>query len=264
MTSWTASPMGLRKFGAAVLAMVLLACTNAQADTVLYADDFSGESTTYLRNLPPDVRNGVDGASGTATWLAEQDTNFRANGYVYNLPNNSGMAVLPFVPVTDRVYTLTGTLDATWSYTNTDWIAMGFAGSYSADEAGQSFSQRGNGYGWMLVRVDRGVGQGSTVGGVLSNNAEVFDSPTGVVDCKIVLDTRETNWKVTWYANDSVLRTFTYATEGNPGINYVGFSRASNVRGYIDDFQLTSAVPEPATMCLLVATVPLLLRRRRG
>ncbi len=257
------------RFGAIcsiTLAVVLGTGAHANA-AVLYADDFSGNFVgalgANLHGVEPDVRNGTDGADASATWLAQQDTNFRTNGYVHDSPNNDGMAVLPFTPIADRVYTLTGSINPTYSgATNQNWIGIGFAGAYSGTQSGQSFSNRGNGYAWMLARIDRGTGQGATYGGVLVGNAEVYDSPTGAIAAKIVLDTRDDNWTVTWYANATELRSFTYATVGNPGINYVGFSRNGNARGSIDNFELSAVVPEPSAAALFAGVLPLLRRRR--
>lgn len=242
---------GFMRFCAAVLIGGLIPA-GAVRGAIIYADNFDGQAGVDLHGLAPDTRTGAGGSSASATWAAQ--SSYDADGLVASA--SRGMALLPFTPLAGYVYTASADVNTTVG----DWMAFGFAQNAPISS---SFNEGDpNAYAWMLLRSIRGTGRGQRfLGPVTSGQGTNFDTPSGVANLKIVLDTTNTNWTAAWYINDALVSgPAAYTT--NPTIGYVGFARTSGAGGTIDNFIL-DAVPEPATVSLFGLASLALLRRRQ-
>ncbi len=231
----------------------LLAASPAVAEIIIYADDFSGDSSTNLSGQAPDTRPGSE------TWTASA-TNppWKADGSIGTFAGGRN-AFLPFVPVDDKVYTLSLDLNLTGGGSG-DWFAMGFAQYNVADATFTASSV--NGWAYMLHKSPAGT----------SNHVQTFTGPAGTgyegsydvtgTALKVVLDTQPDTWTAEWFLDGSSLRG---PTDISPTINYVGFGRCGTATGSVDNFELT-VIPEPSTLVLLgisALALLLVLRRRR-
>ena len=205
--------------------------TNAVvAARVIYADDFSGGDVT-LSGLPPDVRPGGE------TWTANTDGDFRANGNVQGDGNDG--AWLPFTIEPGRVYALSADINTTNG--GTDGITLGFA-----ENNGNAvfYDASVNGYGTLLIRQNRGAGQGQTFAGVgTAGGGTGVDTTAGSQSIKIVFDASDAsaaNWTMEWFVGGwSAAGPQTVAGGSYADIGYIGFSRLNTADGIIDNLELT-------------------------
>ena len=232
------------------IGLALLGAISGKASAAtIYADNFTGSSTTNLDGTTP----AIDNYPGTPAWSANTSI-FKDDGSVIS-SGTSGSAALPFVPAAGNIYTLTTIINTTAG--GSDWIALGFEQSANT---GNPFNSANNGYGTLLVRATRGTGQGQTFAGPQTNNSANVDTPTGADTVSVVLDTTGAAYKVTWFENGSQVNSFTYTT--NPTIGFASISKINTALGTVSSFSLTST-PEPAGLGLLSLGCLGLLARRR-
>jgi len=234
----------------AILAGALLTSTPATAQTIIYADDFSGSAATNLNGLAPDVRSGTDGGSSSATWTADT-IGFKANGSVTGQTGNTRYAYLPFTPDTGKVYTLTVDLDPV-DTTSGNWLAAGFTSSPTTSSS--SFSANAP---WVIYRQN-GSGNAFESSTTSFDSGAAFGTAGSVSDpitLTLTLNTTTTLWTATYSAFDLTTATSlgsgstTYAS--NPSITGV-FLGSLATSGTVDNFQLSvTAVPEPSAFALL-------------
>ncbi|MDD5708731.1 MAG: hypothetical protein PHR35_22685, partial [Kiritimatiellae bacterium] len=194
-----------------------------------YADDFSGEASDPLNGTVPDIRS-----SGYETWIAA--ASFHADGSVGD--SSTGSAWLPFTPAAGNVYQLSATIDVTSGGEN--WITLGFAATADTSKSFTSY-----GYGSVGLCHNRGSGKGATYMGPGQEGPAAFDAPFGEVRFTIVLDAQDpssTNWTVSFFANDVLLRGPVAFGVVAP-IHYVGFSKYLTATGTIRDLQLVVVGP---------------------
>jgi hypothetical protein len=254
------SSRGLTLAAAVLAATVVAGLADTASATVIYQDNFSGTATTPLAGTVPTTDTG-----SSSTWSNQWGTAWKANGSVaVASATDLEVASLKFTPTTGKIYTLSISLNPT-SYGN--FMAFGFT---NGDGTGAPFYNTTGP--WLNVYGASGSsGVAAQAGPGTSNtlvNAGVssFNQPA-----QIVLNTAGTDWTVQWSYNGSVLKSYAYTgisgSNPNPtGITQVAI-RSDGDNGTVSNFLLTeSAVPEPASMGLLVAggLGLLLLRRRRA
>ena len=114
-----------------------------------------------------------------------------------------------------------------------DWFGLGFSktnvtnGAFSDSSLGASP--------WMSQSGTRTSDSRAYVGPGITDYTE-FASTTGVVNLKVILDTRYAQWNAEWFYNGSRVRQITF--DENPEINYVGFGRYGYAEGSVDNFGL--------------------------
>ena len=207
--------------GAAMTVLLWMAgfVTTATAGTIFF-DALNGSGA--LTGRAPTTR------PGTETWTSA--TAFTADGAIAN-GGNCG-AYLPFTPVAGNRYVLSADMNVTG--TGQNWIALGFT---AANTTTVWYSSPNNGAPWMLLRGDRGTGQGQDFQGPVTAGAAAFDAPTNVVNLRILLDTTPTLWTVQWFTNGVSVRG-PVAYSSNPTINYVGVGQNGQV-GTVHNLTLT-------------------------
>jgi hypothetical protein len=210
----------------------------------IYQDLFSGSGT--LNGRKPDTfdQRGAIWIANT-NWLTD-GTEAYANADAANFIGN---AFLPFVPLPNRIYTLSAGLDDAAG--GSGWVAIGYV---SDDTTNGYFHVPANGVpppAWLLERPDDSPSQGDDqafIGpGYTSFDTGFAPTNGGPNICSITLDTREpqhANWTVTYLINDVVVVPTT--TLGySPNISYVGFG-GLNDAGSVTNFVLTEqVVPGP-------------------
>jgi hypothetical protein len=241
---------------ASALAGIALLALPAQAVTVLYSDDFSGNGTANLNATTPDT------TIGTNTWSA--NTNIKDNGSATAVASADAAAGLAFTPTVGKVYTLSVTLAApTGGGTSSPWFAFGFTDVFATGTVPQATYTA-----WMLWRStadateanrgDLNLYRLSTSDAFPGNPAakNVTDTQT----LSIVLDTTTTLWSMEWFQGATSLGTMDYVS--NPTINNVFFGRNTGAGFNLDSMSLT-VVPEPRAALLGGLGLLALLRRRR-
>jgi hypothetical protein len=240
-------------FLAAVLALLTLP---AQAVTVLYSDDFSGDGTANLNSTTPDT------TIGTNTWTA--NTNIKDDGSAAAVASADAAAGLAFTPTVGKIYTLSATLAApTGGSTSGPWFAFGFTDVFSTTSVPQATYTA-----WMLWRstADATVANRGDINLYRLSTTEAFpgnpaaDGVTGTQTLSIVLDTTTTLWSIEWFQGATSLGTMDY--EVNPTISNVFVGRNAGAGFNLDSMSLT-VVPESSSAILLGFGSLMLLRRRR-
>ena len=235
-----------RAWVAGALVAALAALGNAQ--TTIYADDFSGAGGPL---------NGAAVDVGGETWTA--GATFLDNGAVETVVAggaNGAAAWLPFTPVAGRIYTLTVDIENQF----TDWIAVGFmpATPPGGDWTETIWSVRHSNcgaYAWMLTRHDparndqEGFNGPDTANGAFGGDAV---SATAPVHMTIVLDTHTAIWTAEYSLNGASYGVGSLVATANTEIAGVGFSRDRNATagtgGFLSGFSLVEEIaPLPGT-----------------
>ncbi len=240
-------------FLAAALALLTIP---AQAVTVLYSDDFSGDGTANLNSTTPDT------TIGTNTWSA--NANIKNNGSVAAVASADAAAGLTFTPTIGKIYTLSATLAApTGGGTSGSWFAFGFTDVFATGTVPQATYTA-----WMLWRSTSDATEANR--GDLNlyrlSTSEAFPgnpaakNVTGTQTLSIVLDTTDLLWSIEWFQGATSLGTMDYVS--NPTINNIFFGRNTGAGFNLDSMSLT-VVPEPSAALLGGLGILALLRRRR-
>jgi len=267
-------------FRSLALASLLLATSClANAQGIIYQDDFSGSASTPLYGLSPDVDNN----GGGNTWVTRTDTGlpgglgreWYADGHIDTTLdiNVNGAASLAFTPAAGNIYVLSVRFNQVIidGGESSNWLGVGFAsGQATGSGAGAEFFGNDSpthvtGHPWMMVRASNTphpnqwfLGPGANAGGAWTTAVGATGGP---VDLRIVLDTTTPAWTVDFLAKNPAdagytnVGSGTYA--GNPTIGSVAVGGNFNIGGSIDDFSLT-VVPEPGSIALGIAGLVML------
>jgi hypothetical protein len=209
------------------------------ATNTIYQDMFSGSGSLNGRKADTFDATG-------ATWLA--NTNWLTDGTSAYAEADAadfiGNAFLPFVPLPNRIYTLSAGLE---DLPGAGWVAIGYV---SDNTTNGYFHVPANGVpppAWLLERPDDSGLDDLAFIGPGYNNFDTGIAPTGPNLCSIILDTREAqhaNWTVTYLINGAVVQPAT-ALGYTPSITYVGFG-GLNDGAIVTNFVLTEqVVPGP-------------------
>ncbi|TWT36478.1 Autotransporter-associated beta strand repeat protein [Posidoniimonas corsicana] len=237
---------------AATITIGTCVAQQADAQTTLYSDDFSG-SGGLLNGVAPDVANGLSSA-----WLANSPflDNGTTNGTL------SGSALLDLTLQANAEYSLS--VDIAAGAVSGDWGGVGFASGSAADFIGAPGADGGNddrftdgpgGQAWALIRdIDGGVNAGDveffggpgTGGGTLSDGS--LDIVAGTVyNLEILLTTASDGASYTAdLLINGVSRTGGPVAIGNAisSIGSVGltFNNTVNPGHTFDNFLLTETI----------------------
>ncbi|MBN2181475.1 MAG: hypothetical protein JW715_06145 [Sedimentisphaerales bacterium] len=240
-----------------ILILIFFTVAPASAAEIIYYDNFDGPAGTELNGTTPDI-------SGGETWAA--GSNFSADGTItFDNSSMGDSAYLPFVPLDGYIYELSAKIDTRPSpYRGSagvnDWIALGFTSSNDTpgarfyDDAGTR-----NPVYWGMTRTNEcTINQDQTfVGPGTANGAAT--GTTSVDDIKIVLDTTEAVWVVSWYYDGDMVRTVDVADSLKPNFQYIAISNA-RADGIISELlltwrmQLQADEPNPANESLVGST----------
>ncbi len=277
----------LKSVGCVFVAGALLASQRSADASVIYRDTFSGAAGTLLNGHSPDIANGFEGGTSSATWTAATATGTPSGGGsgLWTLDGNGNVAIssaaslaaangddanlianasIPFTPVTGLIYDLQITLAPTLANgTSGNWLGIAFtqAGYNGHGISGQALSNN-NCYGLAILKptgvlqtfggIGTGNGVTNTAGTVNTANPQVLD---------LILNTENPLWSITWALNGTSVGSYTYAA--NPSIGLISFGTNKH-EGSVTSFSLTSnSVPEPMAASLLALPALGLIRRRR-
>jgi hypothetical protein len=251
----------MRNTTSLIVALLLGALAVAgRAETILYQDTFDSGSTT-LNGTALDVTSGLYGATSGATWSASSSWKVNTTtgvAYINSTSSVDADAWLRLTPQANLVYTLTGTLYGEYLGSTGRYLSLGFAyGSSGLPSTSTVF--RSAGKAWMTETSDGSkykVGTAiATASSWTSGNITYYTTTLNdytVNTFKIVLDTTGESWQASFYVNDSLYGTSTYASQ--PNITAVGFGYSGSGYCQVKDFTLTaSEIPEPGTFVLLAA-----------
>ncbi len=247
-------------------AALALSSTSAKADTIIYQDTFPGSSTSTLVGTKPGPTTNTNAWAVTADATSSGDT-FNADGSVTNSTTTTANYgdYLTFTPTSGNVYTLSATLNPLNTTGTGAWVGIAFDNGIVADATKLAPS--------MLAHYESSTATGAyaRVQAFTTGNTKVYDSNTSTTinplpldeTAEMVLNTTSTDWVVSFYYNNALLSTYTYAT--NPtGVDGVSISANGNsFSSSVADFTLTET-PEPAAFGFFgLGAVGLLLGGRR-
>jgi hypothetical protein len=229
-------------------ALVMALCGVAPA-TVIYYDDFSGNSASNLNGTAPDIRPGDE------TWIAQTNSaswtfTYHADGTVDDDSGGSKSAWLPVTIDQGNVYVLSSTFAVNTDASDASWVAL----SYAAQSSTYGYWYGNGGYGAYLNRRN---GQASTYAGENLQGSTAYAGPihdNGVVTVTITLDASDAdpaNWTMQWGASGnqgSINQPATTASAGSySNIHYIGFSNTTPGMLSNVTFQV---IPEPVSLVL--------------
>jgi hypothetical protein len=226
-------------------ATAIMAMSTPAGAEIIYQDSFTGTNGTLLEEHTPNIH-----PAGTS-WLSNGWT---LEGDKATYSGAAGGATLPFVPVSGTVYTLSVDLTIP-AGTTTQWAAFGFSSSSLA------YDPIARGYAWGLQRDNGEVYTAAGLGTTGISSLLETETPGGTYTYSVTLDTRDTNWNVTWRIGTDILGTHTYIS-GNPDIQGIGLYDGG-VNATYDNLTLSS-IPEPAALTLAALACCLLGRQRRS
>lgn len=243
-----------------VLIVAAAAVANMARAEVLYYDDFSGSTSSYLNGTTPDT------TQGTATWSSAADRFTAAGTYAGGSYSTEG-AFLPLAVEAGYIYTITAQATVTTVVSNKkDNFCIAFSRNFYA-VSGSNISKH------FATSLCAFPGSGATHSAGYSGSAT---DPTVVVasvgnvavntstsTIALVLDTTGDAWSTTSYLNGVELGTYTYTTNPSGGDNgadnivRVGFSNYQSTVdvSYFKVERTAGVVPEPSTTVLMFTAI---------
>jgi autotransporter-associated beta strand protein len=212
-------------FSSLALVAALVTITTASAATI-YQDDFN--RTGVLNGSTPTITTGGN------TWSA---ANWTTDGTSASLASGGWLGLLAFNPTVGNTYTLTATLNPTFSDVGdpTEWFVLGFTDRSATDNwfAGNTTASAG-----YRINGETFAFNGPATGGYLGSfGTYTAFSPQTI---SVVLDARVADsalWTTEVKVNDTTMISPT-ALGFTPTINYVGIG-SGGAGGLIDDFSLS-------------------------
>jgi hypothetical protein len=228
---------------------VTLAYTSVASAAIIYQDNFD--------------RIGIlNGSEPTITTEGNQwrSSNWTTDGTSATLASGGWLGLLDFAPTVGNTYTLTATLNPTFSAVgnNTEWFVLGFTDRSATDSwfAGNTTASAG-----YRINGETFAFNGPATGGSLGSfGTYTAGSPQTI---SVILDAKNASsalWTTEVKVNGATMISPT-ALGFTPTINYVGIG-SGGAGGFIDDFSLT-VVPEPSTYALVLGGIATLLLIRR-
>jgi hypothetical protein len=221
---------------------------------VLYKDAFARTGNLHHTTVTND-------AIGSGFWIADPNPStadptkavWTTNG-AKAVSQGGGNAFMPFTPAAGKVYKLSADIQLTG--TSSGSFGLGFTNN---DDLFDTSNFLGTGAAWWY----ESTGNTSCASVLGPNTANYqwhgFDSSRSN-NFSVLLDTRGTYWTISWYLNDQLQRTATYAT--NLTISFVGMGGSASA--WVDNFSL---VPEPGPFAILgtglIAALAYLWRKRK-
>jgi hypothetical protein len=208
-----------------------LAYTPVASAAVIYQDNFN--RTGDLNGSTPTITTGGN------TWSS---ANWSTDGTSATLASGGWLGLLAFTPTVGSTYTLTATLNPTFSAAGntTEWFVLGFTDRSATDSwfAGNTTASAG-----YRINGETFAFNGPATGGYLGSfGTYTAFSPQTIT---VVLDATDANsalWTTEVKVNGATMISPT-ALGFTPTINYVGIG-SGGAGGLIDDFSLTVvAVP---------------------
>lgn len=246
-----------------VLFSLFLLCPLSLPAAVIFSDDFSGSAGTALNGLAPDTRPGAE------VW---KSTLIDANGQVTN--STSVSAWLPFSFSNNQVYTLSTTVDITYTSASTTFAGLAFTQdsplstssvlSATSNDYGVLQVRRGGGWAFFEGPVNNGAAYASGA------NNSLFTTSQDNYEIKLVLTTSSSSsWTLAGYLNGVQYDlnpgdpgSLLYSFASTPNFTGVGINYSSSTLNF-ESVNFSSAVPEPS-ICGLFLAGALTLFRRRG
>lgn len=236
---------------AAVVGVAAVAASQAQASTVIVADNFSGSGSLAGR-APSTPQHAGD------VWSDANGIGSVTTSGTLSVTATAQTASLPCTITTGTVYDLTADVTAI-----SGWTGIGFqSGSGNGDPWHNAM------YPWVFTKAAGDPGWGEvTAFGLDSLGAQFVDTYTGVAThhFDIQLDTSGSQWVASLYLDNAATPagTYTYAAGANPAIDHVGIISAWPGTGTIQNLAVT-AVPEPVALSVLGLAGLCGLRRRHA
>jgi hypothetical protein len=201
--------------------------TNPQV--VIYHDSFSRQG--LLHGSTPD--------QGATPWVA--DAAWQLDGSRARVTASGRLALLPFQPCPNNIYTLSATIHCTNASPAYEWMSIGFANGFTTSGAWHTVN---NPVGWSLLRYQSDANnQAQSFLGPGSAYAANVGAFAGQHTLTIVLDTRAavaTNWTFEFKIDGTTVLGPLPHGSGTPQISSVGMGNGAGV-GLVQEFSLTSA-----------------------
>jgi hypothetical protein len=249
---------GLSSLFRPLILICFLVASTSQAENIYY-DNFDGPAGMELNGSIPDV------TSGGETWVA--GGNFSADGTItFDNSSMGDSAYLPFVPQDGYIYELSAKIDSRpSSYRGSagvnDWIALGFT-LYNESPELRFFDDSGVANSpvyWGMTRTNEcTLQQDQTFIGPRTANGENTGT-TSADNIKIILDTTEAVWVVSWYFDGNMVRSVNVDDSLKENFQYIALSNA-RADGIISELlltwrrQLQADEPSPANESLVKST----------
>lgn len=210
----------------------------------IYEDAFTGTG---------DLHGTFPGVAGARSWIAATNGAWTTDGTeaVANT-TASANAYLPFVPQTNKLYTLSADIECTAG----NWLAMGFANSANT---GINWQNSPNSpVGWYLIRPNFSANDNQVfVGAGTSGGSGTGFIPSEPHSYTVILDTRPATpsaWTFTFVRDGTNIIGPTAFGGSGPSITHVGLGSFGTSFGTVKNFKLT--VSSAATFAPAVLTQP--------
>jgi hypothetical protein len=229
---------------------VTLAYTPVASAAVIYQDNFNRTGDLNGSASPTIAEQGV-------TWIS---SNWTTDGTSATLASGGWLGLLDFTPTVGSTYTLTATLNPTFSAVgnNTEWFVLGFTDRSATDNWFNGNTTASAGY---RINGETFAFNGPATGGSLGSFGTYTAGTPQTIS--VILDAKNASsalWTTEVKVNGATMISPT-ALGFTPTINYVGIG-SGGAGGFIDDFSLT-VVPEPSTYALVLGGIATLLLIRR-
>jgi hypothetical protein len=200
--------------------------------TPVYKEEFKGGGNFPIIGKSPDTAPQScrwTGITNGAQWMAD--------GTITSRADSSRYVVLPFVPMSGKIYRLTSGVERLGKDFRFD---LGFMSALPAEEDNFT-SNRDLAAPW--VRFQAYTGEVGTHLGPGPQNQTLLKGPNprNPHTLEIVLDTTGAKWSASWFLDGSCIREPVFY-ETNPVIRYVGFGRFRSGTFAVSRFELSELI----------------------